>query len=403
MSETLRMGISTCPNDTFLFHGLLTGTVEVPGVDLEIELMDVQELNERLLAGDFDVAKASYHLALRMADELVALPTGSALGFGNGPLLLARPGLEGARPGAARRVLCPGEHTTATLLYRLFHPDGAAPEQVVFSDVMPALTEGTADFGVCIHEGRFTYAESGLGFVEDLGATWEAATGAPLPLGGLFARRSLDERLVDAVQDALVRSLDHSRAHRDTTLETMRQHAQELSDEVVWSHVDLYVNDWTRDLGPVGRGAIDALAERAEAVGVTPAGGQRLAIYEPLATRRLFHFAAGDPVPDRGTLRPASLASEGFVHLSHADQLAGTLEVHFANVDRVTLLEVDRARVAGELRLESSRGGALFPHLYRPLELETDVVARWDVTRARDGRFAVPADTLDPGPRRAGD
>ena len=139
MPTRIHLGLSTCPNDTYLAHALLTGAVETPGLELDIELMDVQELNERLSRGDFDVAKASYHLALRHADELLVMPTGSALGFGNGPLLLARGELTGTLPSPVSRVLCPGEDTTATLLYRLFHAGGAPPEQRVFSEIMPAL------------------------------------------------------------------------------------------------------------------------------------------------------------------------------------------------------------------------------------------------------------------------
>ena len=395
--RTLKLGISTCPNDTFLFHGLLTGEVEVEGHDLQIELLDVQELNERLLAGDsaegFDVAKASYHLALRLADELLALPTGSALGFGNGPLLLARAGLAPAAPAPSSRVLCPGEHTTAALLYRLFHPKGAPPEQVVFSEVMPALERGDADYGVCIHEGRFTFAESGLGFVEDLGATWEAATGAPLPLGGIFARRTLPEETIEAVQGALRRSLAVARADPSATLASMRPHAQELSDDVLWSHVDLYVNEWTRELGETGRGAIQTLAQRAVEAGLVEPG-TAMEVYQPLGERRLFHLvrdASAQELPDRGVLPVPSLETEGFVHLSFLAQLAGTLNAHFDGVRRVCLLELDLEQVRDEVRFEVSRGGVRFPHLYRALDLQRDVIRRW--TLVRDGEaFALPLD-----------
>ena len=391
----LRLGISTCPNDTFLFHGLLTGEVEVKGHQLEIELLDVQELNQRLLdpgtAPPFDVAKASYHLALLMAEELVALPTGSALGFGNGPLLLARAGLEPPTPTRSSRVLCPGAHTTAALLYRLFYPDAADAEHVIFSEVMPALERGAADLGVCIHEGRFTYAESGLGLVEDLGARWESETGAPLPLGGIFARRALPEATVDAVQDALRRSLALARTHPEATLESMRRHAQEFSDDVLWSHVDLYVNEWTRDLGATGRSALEVLAQRAAQTGLVQPG-TTLEVYQPLGERRLFHLVAdaeADRLPQRGPLDVPSLAVEGFVHLSFAEQLEGTLRAHFGGAGRVALLELDRDAVSEGVRFEASRGGALFPHLYRALDLGQDVTRRWTLERA-GGSFDLP-------------
>lgn len=393
----LHLGISTCPNDTFLFHGLLTGEVQVEGHDVEIELLDVQELNQRLLdpgaARAFDVAKASYHLALLMAEELVALPTGSALGFGNGPLLLARAGLDPLTPTPSSRVLCPGAHTTAALLYRLFYPDAADAEHVIFSDVMPALERGEADLGVCIHEGRFTYAASGLGLVEDLGARWEAETGAPLPLGGIFARRTLPEETVDAVQDALRRSLALARARPEATLESMRRHAQEFSDDVLWSHVDLYVNEWTRDLAEEGRGALEVLSRRAAGAGLVRPG-TTLSVHRPLRERRLFHLvpeADARDLPRTGPLEVPSLALEGFVHLSFAGQLAGTLDAHFGGVERVALLELDRDAVTEDLRFEASRGGALFPHLYRPLDLGRDVTGSWTLER-EDGSFPLPDD-----------
>lgn len=266
--QRVRVGISTCPNDTFAFHGLLTGAVEAPGLDLSFELADVQELNEGVAAGRFDVAKVSFHLALLHARDLVVLPSGSALGFGNGPLLLAA--RAGTRPNAGSRVLCPGPHTTATLLYRLFHPTGAAPRHAVFSAIMPALEAGDADFGVCIHEGRFTYASRGLALVEDLGAVWERATGAPLPLGGIVARRAVGADVARRMQAGLAASLAHARANPGATAPTMRRYAAELDERVLWQHVELYVNRWTEALGREGRRALDALATRAAAAGVVP-------------------------------------------------------------------------------------------------------------------------------------
>lgn len=280
----LRLGISTCPNDTFAFHGLLTDRVDRRGLDFEVELLDVQELNERLAAGDFDVAKGSYHAALLLADELLVLPSGTALGYGVGPLLLAaRPGSRPSDPapdGAPPRVLCPGRWTTASLLYELFHPGEGRVEQVVFSEIMPALERGEADFGVCIHEGRFTWEGRGLGRVEDLGTRWEEATGRPLPLGGIFARRSLGHDLARRVQAVVRDSLEYGLAHRAETAATMRLHAQELEDEVLYAHVDLYVNEWTRDLGREGRSALDELARRALDAGLLQPG-QALEVLEP--------------------------------------------------------------------------------------------------------------------------
>lgn len=284
--NSIHLGISTCPNDTFAFHGILEHKVDLKGLDFRVELLDVEALNRRLFAGDFDVAKASFHAALLLADGLGVLPVGSALGFGVGPLLLAAhpgahprdpvPTANGPRPA---RVLCPGLHTTATLLYKLFHPDEGAMEQVVFSEIMPALENGAADFGVCIHEGRFTWREHGLALVEDLGAVWERATSVPLPLGGILARHRLGEERIRTVTGVVRDSLAYAIAHRDDTVPTMRRYAQELTVDVMFKHVDLYVNAWTEELGDSGRAALRTLSRQASGVGMLPDGTAELAIF----------------------------------------------------------------------------------------------------------------------------
>ena len=279
MTRAIRLGISTCPNDTFAFHGLLTRAVDWRGLEFQIELLDVETLNERLLAGDFDVCKASFHAALLAAADVVVLPSGSALGFGVGPLLLAAE--EGTRPThSGQLTLCPGRHTTAALLFDLFHPRSTRVEQVVFSDIMPRLTARTADFGVCIHEGRFTWQSHGLALVEDLGTRWETATGCPLPLGGIVASRRLPTATIAAVQEVIHDSLMLALRDRAVALPTMRAHAQEFDDRVLMQHADLYVNDWTLDLGPTGGKALDELSARAASLGLA---GDRLEVFAGLA------------------------------------------------------------------------------------------------------------------------
>jgi 1,4-dihydroxy-6-naphthoate synthase len=275
VSQTIRLGISTCPNDTFAFHGLLDRAVNWQGLDFRVELLDIEQLNERMLRREFDVCKVSFAAALGMARDVVVLPSGSALGFGVGPLLLAA--AAATRPTSATQLtLCPGEHTTATLLFELFHPRTTRIEQTVFSDIMPRLTAGTTDFGVCIHEGRFTWQAQGLHLVEDLGSRWEAETGSPLPLGGIVASRRLPAEVTTAVQRVIHDSLALALADPAAPLPTMRAHAQEFDDGVLRQHVELYVNEWTVDLGDTGRRALDALSTRAAAVG---RGGGRLEFF----------------------------------------------------------------------------------------------------------------------------
>lgn len=393
MSERLKLGISPCPNDTFAFAGLLEGAVECDGAALEFELCDVQALNERLARGEFDAAKASFHAALRLGDTTAVLSAGSALGFGVGPLLLSRadaPALD-----SKSRVLCPGEWTTATLLFQLFH-GALRVEQRIFSEIMPALERGEADFGVCIHEGRFTWKERGLVCVEDLGARWEADFGCALPLGGILFRRTRGPQLATRLCAAIEASIAWSRAHPERALSVMRAHAQELSDEVLWQHVNLYVNTETVCLSSAARTALATLAAQAAqaaALGLVPATSATLTIWgrEPLRLFHLLHAKAARALLLRdGTWNPPSLASQGFVHLSFAEQLAGTLEAHFHANDELVLLELEPARLGLALRYEPSRGGALFPHLYRELRRE-DVLRHWPLTSSID-RWGLPPD-----------
>jgi 1,4-dihydroxy-6-naphthoate synthase len=280
MSRLIRLGISTCPNDTFAFHGLLTGAVDRRNLEFDVRLLDIEQLNEGLFRGDFDVAKASFHAALRVAADHVVLPSGSALGFGVGPLLLAaRPGTVPAGPD--QLTLCPGRYTTAALLNTVFHPGTARVEHVVFSEIMPALAAGRADFGVCIHEGRFTWQRHGLALVEDLGARWEAETACPLPLGGILASRRLDAGTIAAVQGVIHDSLRLALADPAAALPTMRAYAREQEDDVIMRHVELYVNEWTVDLGTTGRRALDEFSARAAAAGPGsgPGTGGRLEVF----------------------------------------------------------------------------------------------------------------------------
>jgi len=267
LNQKIHLGISTCPNDTFTFHALMTHSVDWRGLEFEVELIDIQQLNDRLFEGDFDAAKTSFHAALLLTSETVVLPSGSALGFGVGPLLLsAEPGMTPTNDSQV--TLCPGQHTTASLLNSLFYPATSRVEHVVFSDIMPMLQRKEADFGVCIHEGRFTWEQHGLGLVEDLGTRWGTETDCPLPLGGIVARRTLTEDVIATVQSVIRDSLEFALADREAAFPTMRKYAQEFNDDVLMQHVDLYVNEWTTDLGTVGQESLKQLSRRAQSIGL---------------------------------------------------------------------------------------------------------------------------------------
>ena len=278
MTERICLGISTCPNDTFAFHGLMNGDVDLQGLEFDVELLDIQQLNDRLFRDEFDVAKTSFHAALHLADQTVVLPSGSALGYKVGPLLLAAKA--NTQPVSSdQTTLCPGEHTTATLLFQLFFPQTTSVKHVVFSDIMPALQQQTADFGVCIHEGRFTWQNEGLALVTDLGTCWEDATGCPLPLGGIVAQRRLASDTISKVQAVIQDSVQFGIANPDRTLPTMRRYAQEFDDDVLMKHVELYVNEWTVNLGDIGQRALDELSQRAKSIGLIAQDSPGLTVF----------------------------------------------------------------------------------------------------------------------------
>lgn len=299
-ASPIRLAISTCPNDTFAFHAILEKKIDLRGLEFEIQLLDIQQLNEGLFEGRFDVAKASFHAATHLSDQMLVLPSGSALGFGVGPLLLASQAE--TSPGGGRSsgsdvsklgenstlTLCPGQWTTAAMLFRMYYQaaiDGGATrvEHTLFSEIMPALKSCEADFGVCIHEGRFTWSQQGLFLVEDLGTRWESETGSPLPLGGILIRRDLDAELIGRVQSVICESVKYGLNHRTETLPTMRKYAQELDDEVLFHHVDLYVNDWTVDLGEIGKDALKLLSRKAREYGLTESSGAELQVWSGAA------------------------------------------------------------------------------------------------------------------------
>ncbi len=256
----LTLGISPCPNDTFIFDALVNGHLDTGDLSFEVLHEDVQTLNEWALAGRLDVSKISYGVLPRVAGRYALLEAGGALGQGVGPLLVARPGTAAFDP-ATMRVAIPGRDTTAHLLFSLAFPGAAHKSFRVFSEIEAAVLAGEAEAGVIIHEGRFTYARRGLVRLLDLGEHWERVTGAPIPLGGIVARRSLGPAVRGRVDALIRRSLEHAEARRPALSEYVRRHAQELDEAVMRQHVALYVNGFSHALGEPGRRAVTRLLE----------------------------------------------------------------------------------------------------------------------------------------------
>jgi 1,4-dihydroxy-6-naphthoate synthase len=272
----LRFGFSPCPNDTFAFWAAVHGEVDAP-IALEPVLADIEALNERAIADQepLPVTKLSVPALARVADRYAVLSAGSALGFGCGPLVVCRAdsSLRSLADLGAARVAIPGVHTTAFLLLASLAP--VQPRECVpmrFDAIVPAVARGDCRAGLVIHEGRFTYAAHGLRELADLGVLWERATGGPLPLGVIAARRDLPAAQFRALGALLRRSVELARASPARPREYVRAHSQELSDDVCDRHIALYVNDFTVDLGDAGRAAIATMLARGRAAGLLPAG-----------------------------------------------------------------------------------------------------------------------------------
>jgi len=279
-NPALTIGYSPCPNDTFIFYALTHGIIDLPGMELAPPLLeDVETLNGWALEHRLDVTKLSFHALGHVLDEYCVLSAGSALGRGCGPLLVARGPLDlsGSKP---LRVAIPGRLTTAALLFRLYLSSHSQERLEViemrFDTIMEAIRQGEVDAGVIIHESRFTYGQLGLVCLQDLGQWWEESTGHPIPLGCIAARRSLGLDRIAAIDQAIRASVDWAFANPDACLPYIRQHAQELDSKVVFDHIGLYVNDFSRDLGQEGTAAIVAFLERGRDAGILPSVTQGL-------------------------------------------------------------------------------------------------------------------------------
>lgn len=267
--KTLSLGFSPCPNDTFMFYPLVHGLVDTGGLSYRERLEDVETLNQLALRGELDVSKVSYHALGHIRDDYALLRSGSALGRGCGPLLVAAGRISPADL-RGKTIAVPGRYTTAKLLLRLFDPGLDNFIVMPFNEIMDAVLSGNVDAGLIIHESRFTYQGFGLHNLLDLGEWWEKETGLPIPLGGIVARRSLGTETIAAIERALKTGVEYARLHPEEAGRYIGEHSQEMSPEVCAAHIGLYVNDFSTDLGDEGLRAITCLLQRAEQAGIIP-------------------------------------------------------------------------------------------------------------------------------------
>ena len=252
----LSLAYSPCPNDTFAFHAMTHGLVDCEGISFEVHLADVQELNKKAKSHSFNICKLSYHAFFLVSDNYAMLKTGSALGYGNGPLLVSN---NGSTPDSGSEILIPGETTTAALLLKIAFPGLTKTTPMLFSDIERALCKNQYQYGVLIHEKRFTYKQRGLHLIADLGEKWSNMSGMPVPLGGIAVSRSLGLSLSQKIERVLKRSIEFALQNPDVSKEYVCSYAPESSFEIRKKHIDMFVNEYTRELGDEGEQAVGEL------------------------------------------------------------------------------------------------------------------------------------------------
>jgi 1,4-dihydroxy-6-naphthoate synthase len=281
----LTIGFSPCPNDTFIFDALIHHKIDTEGLDFEVFYDDVETLNQKAFRGELDITKLSYHAFAYAANKYILLDAGSALGFGVGPMLICKGNAEDLKArleagDTSLKIGIPGKYTTANFLLSLAYPDAINKQELVFSDIENAVLDGRVDVGLIIHENRFTYQDKGLHKIIDLGDYWEKRTGCAIPLGGIVANRNLPLDVQHKINRVLKRSVEFAFANPKSGLEYIRSHAQEMSEEVMYKHIDLYVNKFSVDLGEEGKKAIKLLFNTALEKGIIPSVSESLFLNE---------------------------------------------------------------------------------------------------------------------------
>lgn len=267
----LTLGFSPCPNDTFIFDAMVNGKIDTRGITFDYVMEDVATLNQWAEQGRLDITKLSYNTFIHTVNQYALLHSGSALGEGVGPLLIANKPLNIADVEHFK-IAIPGFNTTANLLLSLAFPQAKNKHELVFSEIEAGVLNGRYDAGLIIHESRFTYAAKGLTKLIDLGDWWEQTTQAAIPLGGIVIKRSFERELCATVDTIIKESLAWSWQRYPELTPFVTDNAQEMEEEVMRKHIQLYVNDYTTDLGEKGRNAIATLFEKAQQGGLIKGG-----------------------------------------------------------------------------------------------------------------------------------
>jgi 1,4-dihydroxy-6-naphthoate synthase len=256
----LSLAFSPCPNDTFIFDAIIHNRIDLEGLKFDYRLHDVETLNNMAMAGGIDMIKVSFFTYLMLQQKFVLLDSGSALGFGNGPMLISK--YDYTLDDLPRlTVAIPGKYTTAHMLFRIAAPEAKKKEFMLFSNIEDAILTGKVDAGVIIHENRFTFEQKGLKKILDLGTYWEQITGSPIPLGGIIARKGLGYNIINKLNRIMFRSVEYALKNPAEAMAFVRENASEMDEEVMQKHIHLYVNENTLSLGTGGKVAIAKLQQ----------------------------------------------------------------------------------------------------------------------------------------------
>lgn len=261
----LTLGISPCPNDTFIFDALIHHKIDTEDLDFEVIFEDVETLNQKAFRAELDVTKLSFYAYMHLLENYILLNSGSALGFGVGPLLISNTeySIPSLQEQSNLRVGIPGKYTTANFLLNMAVPQLQNKQEIVFSSIEDALLNNEIDLGLIIHENRFTYQAKGLKKIMDLGEYWETFSGCAIPLGGIVIKKSLPDAIQQKVDRVIRRSVQYAFEQPKSGFAFICSHAQEMSEEVIYQHINLYVNQYSIDLGEEGRKAVSIFFEEA--------------------------------------------------------------------------------------------------------------------------------------------
>ncbi len=275
--QSISLGYSPCPNDTFIFYAMVHGKVPTDNLTFNEVLLDVESLNQKALRAELDVSKISYHAFGHLRDDYCLLRSGGALGWDCGPLVISKNeySMDELRN---KKIAIPGKLTTAYMLLQLYNSNFRFdPSKIVimpFDKIMGSVASGEVDAGLIIHESRFTYSSYGLQQVIDLGEWWEQETGFPIPLGGIIAKRSLGANTIHKIDSIIKSSVLQAFKNPYESMTYIKQYSQELSEEVINQHIDLYVNGFSIDLDTEGENAVNEFITRAETAGIIPKSNQ---------------------------------------------------------------------------------------------------------------------------------